>query len=89
MYSGIGIATQSNGQSGFFHLFLFRNLKVNRTHPKTSWLLLLLTSKLLTREMRGSDIVLNVNTGVDREWNQGVFNNTLLIAQFRDVFWAL
>ena len=33
MYSGIGIASQSNGCSGFFLLFLFRN-SVNRTHPK-------------------------------------------------------
>ena len=31
MYSGIGIASQSNG-SGLFLLFLFRN-SVNRTHP--------------------------------------------------------
>ena len=33
MYSGIGIASQSNGCSGLFLLFLFRN-SVNRTHPK-------------------------------------------------------
>ena len=32
-YSGIGIASQSNGCSGLFLLFLFRN-SVNRTHPK-------------------------------------------------------
>ena len=32
MYSGIGIASQSNGCSGLFLLFLFRN-SVNRTHP--------------------------------------------------------
>ena len=32
MYSGIGIASQSNGCSGLFQLFLFRN-SVNRTHP--------------------------------------------------------
>ena len=33
MYSGIGIVSQSNGCSGLFLLFLFRN-SVNRTHPK-------------------------------------------------------
>ena len=33
MYSGIGIASQSNGCSGLLLLFLFRN-SVNRTHPK-------------------------------------------------------
>ena len=33
VYSRIGIATQSNGCSGLFHLFLFRN-KVNRKNPK-------------------------------------------------------
>ena len=33
MYSGIGVAAQSNGCSGLFHLFLFRN-RVNRTHAK-------------------------------------------------------
>ena len=33
MYPGIGIATQTNGHSGLFRLFLFRN-KVNRTHPQ-------------------------------------------------------
>ena len=33
-YSGIGIASQSNGCSGLFLLFLFRN-SVNRTHPKS------------------------------------------------------
>ena len=36
VYSRIGIATQSNGCSGLFHLFLFRN-KVNRTHPKSAF----------------------------------------------------
>ena len=33
MYSGIRIASQSNGCSGLFLLFLFRN-SVNRTHPE-------------------------------------------------------
>ena len=32
MHSGIGIASQSNGCSGLFLLFLSRN-SVNRTHP--------------------------------------------------------
>ena len=34
VYSRIGIATQSNGYSWLFHLFLFRN-KVNRTHSES------------------------------------------------------
>ena len=33
-YSGIRIATQSNGHSSYSILFFFRN-KVNRTHPKS------------------------------------------------------
>ena len=33
VYSIIGIATQSNGYSGLFHLFLFRNKVRTQTHP--------------------------------------------------------
>lgn len=66
MYSGIGIASQSNGCSGLFLLFLFRN-SVNRTHPKFTLQLVLLFIELTKVGTRVEEIVASLTTILEED----------------------